>query len=153
MIPLWQDRAGRSWEILEQFATRRVNLSALNRPASHLGDYFFSVDVDGHIQDDRVADALMGVRRMCPRDSLGSYPRAISESSRSPSSTLMPHLFRPDLGSIAERTIATMEIEGWSQTLTAGPLLWIAAAAIAVLLVLIIKFRVTRFLHSSLFPH
>ena len=29
-----------------------------------------------------------------------------------------------------------MEIEGWSQTLTAGPLLLIAAAAIAVLLVL-----------------
>ncbi|MGK4219023.1 GntP family permease [Kocuria marina] len=39
-----------------------------------------------------------------------------------------------------------MEIEGWSQTLTAGPLLLIAAAAIAVLLVLIIKFRVHAFL-------
>ncbi|WP_270257259.1 GntP family permease [Kocuria marina] len=39
-----------------------------------------------------------------------------------------------------------MEIEGWSQTLTAGPLLLIAAAAIAVLLVMIIKFRVHAFL-------
>lgn len=39
-----------------------------------------------------------------------------------------------------------MEIEGWSQTLTAGPLLLIAAAAIAVLLVLIIKLRVHAFL-------
>ena len=39
-----------------------------------------------------------------------------------------------------------MEIEGWSQTLTAGPLLLIAAAAIAVLLVLIITFRVHAFL-------
>ena len=39
-----------------------------------------------------------------------------------------------------------MEIEGWSQTLTAGPLLLIATAAIAVLLVLIIKFRVHAFL-------
>ncbi|MDN5630667.1 GntP family permease [Glutamicibacter protophormiae] len=39
-----------------------------------------------------------------------------------------------------------MDIEGWSQTLTAGPLLLIAAAAIAVLLVLIIKLRVHAFL-------
>ncbi|OBA44753.1 GntP family permease [Kocuria sp. ICS0012] len=39
-----------------------------------------------------------------------------------------------------------MEIEGWSQTLTAGPLLLIAVAAIAVLLVLIITFRVHAFL-------
>ena len=39
-----------------------------------------------------------------------------------------------------------MEIEGWSQSLTAGPLLLIAAAAIAVLLVLIIKLRVHAFL-------
>ena len=39
-----------------------------------------------------------------------------------------------------------MEIEGWSQTLTAGPLLLIAAVAIAVLLVLIITFRVHAFL-------
>ena len=39
-----------------------------------------------------------------------------------------------------------VEIEGWSQTLTAGPLLLIAVAAIAVLLVLIIKLRVHAFL-------
>lgn len=39
-----------------------------------------------------------------------------------------------------------MEIEGWSQTLTAGPLLLIAVAAIAALLVLIIKLRVHAFL-------
>lgn len=38
------------------------------------------------------------------------------------------------------------QLEGWEQTLTAGPLLGIAAAAIAVLLVLIIKFKVHAFL-------
>lgn len=79
VIPLWQDRAGALLEILEQFATRGVNLSRIeSRPTgNHLGDYFFSVDVDGHLHDDRVADALMGVRRMCPRTRfLGSYPRA-----------------------------------------------------------------------------
>ena len=35
-----------------------------------------------------------------------------------------------------------MTIEGWTQTLGAGPLLLIAAAAIVVLLFLIIKLRV-----------
>jgi gluconate:H+ symporter, GntP family len=38
-----------------------------------------------------------------------------------------------------------MTIEGWSQTLTAGPLLLIAAAAIAVLLFLIMKLRIHAF--------
>ncbi|NHU85644.1 GntP family permease [Kocuria sp. JC486] len=38
------------------------------------------------------------------------------------------------------------QLEGWEQTLTAGPLLAIAAAAIVVLLVLIIKFKVHAFL-------
>ena len=39
-----------------------------------------------------------------------------------------------------------MEIEGWTQTLGAGPLLGIAAAAIAVILLLVIKFRLHAFL-------
>lgn len=38
-----------------------------------------------------------------------------------------------------------MEIEGWSQTLTAGPLLAIAAGAIALLLLLIIKLKLHAF--------
>ncbi|GAB3536991.1 GntP family permease [Arthrobacter tecti] len=38
-----------------------------------------------------------------------------------------------------------MEIEGWTQTLGAGPLLLIAAAAIVVLLLLIIKLRIHAF--------
>ncbi|NJC24223.1 GntP family gluconate:H+ symporter [Arthrobacter pigmenti] len=38
-----------------------------------------------------------------------------------------------------------MEIEGWTQTLGAGPLLFIAAAAIVVLLLLIIKLRIHAF--------
>ena len=37
------------------------------------------------------------------------------------------------------------ELEGWEQTLTAGPLLLIAAAAIAALLVLIIKLKMHAF--------
>jgi prephenate dehydratase len=79
VIPLWEDRAGALMEILEQFATRGVNLSRIeSRPTGNfLGEYFFSVDVDGHILDARVADALVGLRRVCPSTRfLGSYPRA-----------------------------------------------------------------------------
>jgi prephenate dehydratase len=79
VIPLWEDRAGALMEILEQFATRGVNLSRIeSRPTGNfLGEYFFSVDVDGHILDARVADAVEGLRRVCPSTRfLGSYPRA-----------------------------------------------------------------------------
>lgn len=42
-----------------------------------LGRYRFVIDLDGHVQDERVADALMGVRRFSPEVIfLGSYPRA-----------------------------------------------------------------------------
>jgi prephenate dehydratase len=56
-----------------------VNLSRIeSRPTGNfLGEYFFSVDVDGHVHDARVADALVGLRRVCPSTRfLGSYPRA-----------------------------------------------------------------------------
>ncbi|MFF0944676.1 prephenate dehydratase [Kocuria sp. CPCC 205300] len=79
VVPLWEDRAGALMEILEQFATRGVNLSRIeSRPTGNfLGEYFFSIDVDGHLHDARVADALVGLRRVCPSTRfLGSYPRA-----------------------------------------------------------------------------
>lgn len=79
VIPLWSDRAGALLEILEQFSTRGVNLSRIeSRPTgASLGDYFFSVDLDGHILDERVAEAVVGLRRICPTTRfLGSYPRA-----------------------------------------------------------------------------
>lgn len=79
VIPLWEDRAGALLEILEQFATRGVNLTRIeSRPTGQsLGDYFFSVDLDGHLLEERVGAALMGLRRVCPATRfLGSYPRA-----------------------------------------------------------------------------
>lgn len=78
-IPLPEDRPGALMEILEQFASRGVNLSRIeSRPTGQfLGHYSFSVDVDGHIGDARVADALRGLHRVSPGLSfLGSYPRA-----------------------------------------------------------------------------
>ncbi len=73
------DAPGRLLEMLEQFATRGVNRSLLEaRPIGDaLGRYRFVIDLDGHIHDERVADALLGLRRFSPKVIfLGSYPRA-----------------------------------------------------------------------------
>lgn len=73
------DRAGALLEMLEQFATRGVNMSLLeSRPiGDSLGRYRFVIDLDGHILDERVADALLGLKRFSPSVIfLGSYPRA-----------------------------------------------------------------------------
>jgi prephenate dehydratase len=73
------DHPGALLEILEQFASRGVNLCRIeSRPTKKsLGDYCFSVDAEGHIDDARMAEAMMGLHRVC-RDVvfLGSYPRA-----------------------------------------------------------------------------
>lgn len=73
------DRSGRLLEMLEQFATRGVNMSSIeSRPIGDaLGRYRFVIDLEGHILDERVADALLGLRRFSPKVIfLGSYPRA-----------------------------------------------------------------------------
>lgn len=74
-----EDKAGALLELLEQFSTRGINLSLLqSRPIGDaLGRYRFVIDLDGHVHDERVADALLGLRRFSPRVVfLGSYPRA-----------------------------------------------------------------------------
>ncbi|ALO65654.1 prephenate dehydratase [Arthrobacter alpinus] len=84
-IPLPKDRPGALMALLEQFASRGVNLSRIeSRPTGQfLGHYTFSVDVDGHIHDARVADALRGLHRVSPGIRfLGSYPRADQQSPK-----------------------------------------------------------------------
>jgi len=79
IIELPSDRSGALLEMLEQFATRGVNLSLIqSRPiGDSLGRYRFVIDADGHILDERMADALLGLRRFSPNVIfLGSYPRA-----------------------------------------------------------------------------
>ena len=74
-----EDHPGALLEILEQFASRGVNLSRIeSRPTKKiLGDYCFSVDAEGHVDDARLAEALMGLHRTCADVVfLGSYPRA-----------------------------------------------------------------------------
>ncbi|MFE4195843.1 prephenate dehydratase [Paenarthrobacter sp. NPDC056912] len=79
VIPLPEDHPGALMEILDQFASRGVNLSRIeSRPTGqYLGHYFFSIDADGHASDSRVADALAGLHRISPATRfLGSYARA-----------------------------------------------------------------------------
>ena len=78
-VHLPTDRAGALLEMLEQFSVRGVNLSRIeSRPRSDRpGEYSFSIDAMGHIAERRMAEALIGLKRTCPRVVfLGSYPAA-----------------------------------------------------------------------------
>ncbi|NED98436.1 prephenate dehydratase [Phytoactinopolyspora alkaliphila] len=73
------DHPGALLEILEQFSTRGVNLTRIeSRPTGNgMGRYCFVMDAEGHLTDERVGEALMGLRRVCGDVRfLGSYPRA-----------------------------------------------------------------------------
>jgi prephenate dehydratase len=73
------DHPGALLEVLTEFAVRGVNLTRIeSRPTGQrLGRYCFSIDIEGHVDDARVGEALMGLRRVCPDVRfLGSYPRA-----------------------------------------------------------------------------
>ncbi|WP_293697455.1 prephenate dehydratase [uncultured Agrococcus sp.] len=79
IVELASDRAGSLLDVLEQFATRGVNLSLIqSRPiGDRLGRYRFVIDVEGHIRDERVAAAMLGLKRVSPKVTfLGSYARA-----------------------------------------------------------------------------
>ncbi|WP_025134423.1 prephenate dehydratase [Leucobacter sp. PH1c] len=79
IVELPEDRSGALLDLLEQFATRGVNLTLLaSRPiGDRMGRYRFVIDAEGHVKDARVADALLGVKRFSPNVVfLGSYPRA-----------------------------------------------------------------------------
>lgn len=73
------DHSGALLEILEQFSSRGVNLTRIeSRPTkTGLGNYCFSIDAEGHLRDPRLAEAVLGLHRICGEVVfLGSYPRA-----------------------------------------------------------------------------
>jgi len=73
------DTPGSLLGILQEFAVRAVNLTRLeSRPTRRgLGDYCFLVDLEGHISDDVVADALRSLKaNQQDVKFLGSYPAA-----------------------------------------------------------------------------
>ena len=74
-----QDRAGGLLELLEHLAARGINMTRLeSRPTKDtMGSYCFSIDLEGHVLDERVGEALMGLKRVGGAVTfLGSYPRA-----------------------------------------------------------------------------
>jgi len=85
-----EDHPGALLEILTEFSIRGVNLTRIeSRPTrKQLGDYFFSIDCEGHIDEEHVGEALKGLHRICADVKfLGSYPR--HEAHVSDSETLM----------------------------------------------------------------
>ena len=75
---LREDHSGALLEILTEFAVRGVNLTRIeSRPTkTGLGQYCFSMDCEGHVDDARVGDAVAAVHRICADVRfLGSYGR------------------------------------------------------------------------------
>ena len=82
IVELPSDAPGALVEMLEQFSTRGVNMSLLeSRPIGDaLGRHRFIIDLEGHITEERIADAILGLYRFTPRVIfLGSYPKADRE--------------------------------------------------------------------------
>ncbi|MFF4822131.1 prephenate dehydratase [Streptomyces sp. NPDC001312] len=85
-VVLWQrdDHPGGLRDLLGEFSTRGINLMLLqSRPTgAGIGNYCFCVDAEGHINDRRMAEALMGLKRICLQVRfLGSYPRADGDTA------------------------------------------------------------------------
>ena len=73
------DRPGSLHAILGQFTARNINLTKLeSRPTKHsLGDYCFVIDLEGHVDDEVVADCLRDLHaQLKDLKFLGSYPAA-----------------------------------------------------------------------------
>lgn len=72
------DAPGSLLGILQEFAARQINLSLLlSRPTkTSLGDYCFVIDINGHLADPLVADALRSLKMKHEVKFLGSYPAA-----------------------------------------------------------------------------
>jgi prephenate dehydratase len=76
---LAEDHPGALMEILTEFAVRGINLTRIeSRPTGDaLGRYYFCIDCEGHVDDARVGESLMGLRRVCADVRfVGSYPRS-----------------------------------------------------------------------------
>jgi len=77
-IYLEKTEAGALWEVLGEFAVRKINLTKIeSRPSKMgLGDYYFFIDLEGHVSDPPVEEALARIRkRAAITKVLGSYPR------------------------------------------------------------------------------
>lgn len=78
-IYLQRDRPGALFLILQEFAMRSINLTRIeSRPSRRgLGDYYFYIDLNGHIDDVLIKEALSAIAEKATMVKvLGSYPQA-----------------------------------------------------------------------------
>jgi chorismate mutase/prephenate dehydratase len=74
-----KDAPGALFEMLKPFAKRRINLTKIeSRPIkTRAWEYLFFVDLDGHMNDKKVADAVGELEANCSfLKVLGSYPKS-----------------------------------------------------------------------------
>lgn len=72
------NHSGALLELLSELATRGINMTRIeSRPTKgRVGPYCFSIDCEGHLDDERVGDAIAALHRVCAEVRyLGSYPR------------------------------------------------------------------------------
>lgn len=75
-----KDEVGALYNMLLPFKKYRINLTMIeSRPSREvLWDYYFFLDMEGHIKEERIKKALEEVKEKCVfLKVLGSYPRAI----------------------------------------------------------------------------
>lgn len=76
---IYQDRPGSLLQILQEFAYRYINLTKIeSRPAKKgLGDYVFFIDMEGHVDDEIVQEAIKCLKcKVKGVKIIGSYPKA-----------------------------------------------------------------------------
>ena len=77
IVYLDRDRPGALYEILGEFARRKINLTRIeSRPSKKkLGDYLFYIDLEGNTSDDIIKEAIYNVEsKVGMLKMLGSYP-------------------------------------------------------------------------------
>lgn len=77
-----KDRVGALHDILVPFQKAAINMTKIeSRPSKKKAwNYFFFVDLEGHAQDEKIADALKNLEKHCTFFKiLGSYPKVDTE--------------------------------------------------------------------------
>jgi chorismate mutase/prephenate dehydratase len=73
-----KDRVGALYDLLRPFASHGINMTKIeSRPSRRKAwEYIFFVDLEGHLQEDRVRKALEELKARCLfLKILGSYPQ------------------------------------------------------------------------------
>lgn len=79
-----KDRPGGLYQILGEFANRKINLTKIeSRPSKKaLGDYYFFMDMQGHRKDQKIKEAVAQIKRKVAFfKMLGSYPQSARKRS------------------------------------------------------------------------